>query len=178
MTELAREYATGLYELAQEEKVSKSLLDELRELRDCFRQQPDFLRLLSNMSISKEERVVILDRALRGQVHPYLLNFLKILCERGALGEYAGCVAAYEALYNEANGVVPAIVTTSTPLDGAQRERLLERLTAMTGKQIELTEKIDSAVIDGVLLEMNGQRFDSTVRQRLKAIRSAMAGEA
>jgi len=84
VTELAKEYGAGLYQLAAEENASAQILDQMRTLRGCFKEQPQFLRLLSNMALSKEERVGIIDTAFRGQVHPYMLNFLKILCERGA----------------------------------------------------------------------------------------------
>lgn len=178
MTDLAREYASGLYELAEEEGLSADILTQMQTLKSCFREQPDFCRLLCNMSMSKEERLTILDGALRGQVHPYLLNFLKILLERGALNEYEGCLAAFKELYNEAHGIIEASVTTSAPLSDEQRQRLKEKLLKMTGREVELAEKIDPSVIDGVLLEMNGQRFDSTIRHRLQSIHSAMIGEA
>ena len=48
----------------------------------------------------------------------------------------------------------------------------------MTGKQIELIEKVDSAVMGGVLLEMNGKRYDNTVRHRLAEIRDVLTGRA
>lgn len=178
MTELAREYGEGLYALTREEKMETDVLSQLQLLKGCFREQPEFLRLLSNMSISKEERVGILDRTLRSQVHLYLLNFLKILCERGALSEFEGCEAAYRAQYNQDHGVLEAIVTTGAPLNEAQRERLKEKLAKMTGKQVDLHEKVDPSVIGGVLLEMNGQRYDNTLRHRLQAIHQAMTSEA
>lgn len=178
MTDLAREYASGLYELAEEEHISAEMLDELKALNACFREQPDFCRLLCNMSLSKEERVTILDSALRGQVHAYLLNFLKLLCERGALNEYEDCVKAYHAQYNQAHGIASATVTTSAPLTDAQRGKLREKLLAMTGREVELTEKLDPAIIGGVLLEMDGRRYDNTLRHRLQSIHTAMVGEA
>ena len=178
MTELAKEYGAGLYQLAAEENASAQVLEQMRTLRGCFKEQPQFLRLLSNMALSKEERVGIIDAAFRGQVHPYLLNFLKILCERGVLSEFSGCEEAFRTLYNKDNSVMEALVTTGEKLNDEQRERLLEKLRKMTGKQIDLTEKVDPDVVGGVLLEMNGQRYDNTVRHRLESIRRAMAGEA
>ena len=178
MTELAREYGDGLYALAAEENISAEILSQLKVLARCFREQPDFVRLLGNMSLSKEERVKILDTALRGQIHPYLLNFLKILCERSALSESEGCLAAYKALYNQEHDVAEATVTTAVALDDGQRERLIEKLARMTGKTVELTEKVDAKVIGGVLLEMNGQRYDSTLKNRLKSIHEAMLRDA
>ena len=174
MTELAREYGDGLYALTEEENISKEVLMQLIELKKLFQSQPDFIRLLGNMSLSKEERVQIIDRVLRGQVHLYLLNFLKILCERGALNEYEGCLAAFKTLYNQAHGIVEATVTTAVPLDDDQRVRMSEKLSAKTGKTVVLTEKVDESLMGGVLLEMNGQRYDNTLKNRLKSIHSAM----
>ena len=177
MTELAREYGEGLYSLCAEENLTEDMLSELQTLKALLRQQPDFVRLLSNMSIGKQERVDILDHALRGQVHPYMLNFLKILCERGALHEFEGCESAFRECFNRDHAVAEATVTTVEPLSEDQRARLLSRLRDMTGKTVHLSEKTDPAVIGGVLLEMNGQRYDNTVRHRLEEIRRAMAGE-
>ena len=174
MTELAREYGDGLYALTEEENISREVLEQLLALKSLFREQPDFVRLLGNMSLSKEERVKIIDNVLRGQIHPYLLNFLKILCERCALNEYEGCLAAFKSLYNQAHGIVEATVTTAVPLDDEQRARMNEKLSAMTDKQVVLVEKIDATLMGGVLLEMNGQRYDNTLKHRLKSIHSAM----
>lgn len=177
MTELAREYGDGLYALAMEEKIAGDVLSQLQTLKAAFREEPDFLRLLGNMSLSREERVGILDRTFRGQVHPYVLNFLKILCERGALGEFAGCEEAYRQRYNQDHQVVEAVVTTAQPMTSVQRAQLLQKLQHMTGKQVSMTEKLDASVMGGVLLEMNGQRYDNTVRHRLAAIHQAMVGQ-
>lgn len=174
MTELAREYGEGLYALTEEEGISPDVLEQMLGLRTLFREQPDFCRLLSNMSLSKRERVAILDRVLRGQTHPYLLNFLKILCERGVLNEYEGCLAAFKTLYNQAHGIVEATVTTAVALDEGQRAHLAAKLGQMTGKTVELTEKLNASLLGGVLLEMNGQRYDNTLKTRLEAIHSAM----
>ena len=178
MTELAREYGDGLYALAQEEKIAADVLPQLETLKQCFKEQPAFLKLLSNMSLSKEERVGLLDGAFRGQIHPYVLNFLKILCERGSLAEFSGCEEAFRIRFNQDNGIIEANVTTAAPLNEEQRARMQEKLAKMTGKQVHLNEKVDSRLMGGVLLEMNGQRYDNTIRKRLDSIHQAMISEA
>ncbi len=178
MTPLSREYGDGLYALCAEERIEQDILSQLQTLRECFRKEADFLRLLQNMALPKAERLHILDGALRGQVHPYVLNFLKILLERGALGEFEGCESAFRADYNRDHGVAEASVTTRVPLTETQRSALLDKLRAMTGREVQLKELIDPAVTGGVLLEMNGQRYDGTVRHRLERIRQAMTGSA
>lgn len=177
MTELAREYGDGLYALAAEEHIADDVLAQMQTLKDSFKENPQFLQLLSNMALSKAERVGIIDKTLRGQVHDYVLNFLKILCERGALSEFEGCEEAYRRLYNKENRVMEAVVTTAVPMDADKRQALIDKLTGMTGRKIQLTEKVDAQVMGGVMLEMDGKRWDNTVRHRLEDIYRAMVGE-
>lgn len=178
MTELSREYGEGLYLLCAEEELAPEVFEQLTTLRGLLRENPDFSRLVSNHSLSKQDRVGILDNALRGQVHPYVLNFLKILCERGIFGEFGGCVDAYTACYNRDHRVVEAVATTGAPLSEQQRAQLLEKLCSMTGKQVQLTEKVDPAVLGGVLLEMEGKRYDNTLKHRLTQMRQVLTSEA
>lgn len=175
MTELSREFGEGLYALCQEERIVPDVLEQLDALSQCLHSQPDFVRLLGNMSLPKAERLNILDSALRGQVHPYLLNFMKLLCERGILGEYDDCVKTYRTLYYHDAGITEAVATTGVPLSGEQRKALLNRLRAMTGRQIVLKERVDPAVMGGVMLEMDGKRYDNTVRHQLRSMQQAMS---
>ena len=82
MTQVANTYAQALYSLAKDEDCCKVILDQLTVLQESFAAEPDFLRLLAAPNLSKEERCAIVDGSFRDKVHPYLLNFMKILTER------------------------------------------------------------------------------------------------
>ncbi len=177
MTEFGREYGEGLYALCAEEKIERDVLEEVQALKESFRENGDFLRLLGNMTLGKEQRVAIVDDTLKGSVHEYVLNFIKLLVERGAMHEFAECADAYRACYNREHGVVEAEVTTAHPLGESQRAKLIGKLQSMTGREVVIKEKVDPSVLGGVLLQMDGKRYDNTVVHRLKAIQQAMAGE-
>lgn len=68
-------------------------------------------------------------------------------------------------------------MTTSAPLTEEQRRKLLIKLGSMTGHQISLREKVDPQLIGGVLLEMDGKRYDNTLRHRLQSIHRSWAGK-
>ena len=176
MTEFGREYGDGLFELCAEEGLDEQVLGELECLKTLFRKEPDFVRLLMNMTLSRDERLSIADTALRGQVHPYVLNFIKILVERGAVSEFSSCAEAYRDRYGKAHDIAEAEVTTAAALSDAQRKALKERLEKMTGHRIHLKEHVRPEVVGGVLLELDGKRYDNTVKQRLENIRRAISG--
>ncbi len=150
------------------------MLQELALAADCCEQEPDYLRLLQLPSIPKRERCGLLDKAFEG-MHPYVVNFLKILCEEDLLGELSGCLDAYRERYNADHGIVEATVVSAVPLSAAEREKLLATLQARTGKTIHLTEKTDPAVLGGLRLDLAGERLDGTVQRRLELLRDDIA---
>ena len=133
MTETARMYGGSLYDLAAEEGLETRILGELDEAVALFKASPEYLHLLSTPSIPKKERCGLLDEALRDRVHLYVLNFLKILCEKGTLRELPGCARAYRVRYNQAHGILEAAATTAVAMTEQQVKSLHEKLEKLTG---------------------------------------------
>ena len=174
MTQVGSVYGEALYTLALEEGLTGAIGAELTVLQQSFAQEPDFIRLLSSPNLSKQERIRILDDSLRGKVHEYVLNFLKILTEKGYVKHFGHCCAAYEELYNHDNGILPVTAITAVALSDEQTEKLTGKLSRITGKQIKLRSRIDPAVYGGVRLDYDGKRLDDTVSHRLDAIRDLL----
>ena len=150
MTEIARMYGGSLYDLAAEEGLETRILEELDAVADILKQDPEYLHLLSIPSIPKKERCALLDEAFRGKVHLYVLNFVKILCEKGTLRELPGCARAFRVKYNQAHGILEATAVTAVPMSADQTARLHEKLEAVTGKTIDLKTRVDAAVLGGI----------------------------
>ena len=174
MTDVGSVYGNALYTLARDESMSASVLEELTVLEQSFRQEPGFLRLLSTPALSKEERCKILDDSFRGKVQPYVLNFLKILTEKGYLRHFSECCKTYRDQYNEDNGILPVVAVTAVSLTGEQAARLSDKLTRVTGKNIALANRVDPSCLGGVRLEFDGKQLDDTVEHRLAAIGSML----
>lgn len=174
MTQIGSVYAEALYALATEENVSAEILNELSVLAQSFRQTPDFIRLLCTPNLSVQERCQILDDSFRGKLHLYVLNFLKILTEKGYMRHFDDCFKAYEAHYNRDNGILPVTAITAVSLNAAQTDKLCAKLGQITGQQIKLHNRIDPAVMGGVRLVYDGKQLDDTVSHRLDAVRDLL----
>ncbi|MDO4355883.1 MAG: ATP synthase F1 subunit delta [Clostridia bacterium] len=174
MTELQKEYGEALYLLCGEEDIDAAVLDELEALKNAFAESPDYLRLLDNRALPIESRLQILDEGFSGRVHPYVLNFMKLLTERGAIAEFSGCATQFRQMYLSAHGIVEAKVTTAVALTDAQAKELKAKLEAMSGRQVLMQAGVNPELLGGVLVEMDGQRYDNTVRHRLEDIRHTL----
>lgn len=174
MTEAASVYGEALYALAKDENKDAMMLEQLKALDESFAAEPDFLRLLSAPNLSKIERKEILDACFKGKAEPYLLNFLKILMEKGYIRQFSSCVQVFRERYNEDHGILPVTAVTAVPLSDGQKEKLTAKLSGITGKQIELTNALDPACIGGVRLDYDGMRVDDTISHRFDAMRSML----
>ena len=176
MTQAGSVYGEALYTLALEEGLTEKLLAELKVLRESFRETPDFIRLLSSPNLSKQERCQIIDDSFRGKVQPYVLNFLKILTEKGYMKHFYDCIKTFEDLYNRDNGILPVTAITAVAMSDEQVRKLTDKLSRITEKQVSLQNKVDPSVLGGVRLDYDGKRLDDTVSHRMDAITKALKG--
>lgn len=174
MTGVGNVYGEALYLLAKEEGRSKTILEQLKVLDESFSQEPDFLRLLASPNLPKTERCQILDNSFRGKIDPYLLNFMKILTEKGYIRQFSDCRKGYTLHYNQDNGILSVTAVTAVALTGSQVEKLTGKLENITGKTVELINRVDPGVYGGVRLDYDGQRLDDTVAHRLESIRNLL----
>ena len=170
MNRIGTLYGQGLYALAREEGLEADILQQLQTLEEAFSQEPTFLKLLSSANVPKQDRTQILDESFREKVHIYVLNFLKLLTEKGHIAHFAQCFESYRAQYNEDRGILQVRAVSAVALTPAQQETLTEKLTAITGKKIQLVCKVDASVLGGVRLSYNGVQVDGTVESRLQAM--------
>ncbi|MBQ2383608.1 MAG: ATP synthase F1 subunit delta [Oscillospiraceae bacterium] len=175
MTEAGSVYGQALYDLAAGENLTKTILDQLSMLQHCFTvEEPQFLKLLSSPNLSKQERCKILDDSFRGMLHPYVLNFLKLMTEKGYIRHFPDSVDAYRDNWYRDNDILVVKAVSAVSPTAEQLTRLTQKLSKITGKSVDVRWHIDPSVIGGVRLDYDGKRLDDTVSHRLDAVRAML----
>ena len=174
MSQIGNIYGGALYSLCKDEDLADAVLQELEVLRQSFQENPDFLRLLTAPNVTVQERCQILDDCFRGKVQPYVLNFMKILTEKGLVKSFSDCAAQYRALYNQDHHILPVTAVTAVPLTQSQSDRLTEKLSQLTGKKAQLHNRVDPSCLGGVRLDYDGKRVDGSIASRLESVRELL----
>ena len=165
MTKTARVYGGSLYDLAAEEKLDGQIMEQMIAVRQIFRENPGYLKLLGEPAIPEDERLKMIEEAFGGQAERYLVNFLKLLCERKILREFAGCCEEFIRRYNSAHGIAEAVVTSAVKLSDTQMEALKAKLEKLSGKKVYLVQKTGILIGAGAGastaagISMGGKRF-------------------
>ena len=178
MTKTAKTYGGALYDLAKEESLCEELLGQLQLIAAVFNQNPEYRRMLLEPSIPKEERRKLLDEAWQGRVHPYVLNFMKILCDNGTIGQFTDCAEAFRKRHYADEGILEVRAVCAATLRPELQDKLCKKLETMTGKKIELTVSVDETLLGGIRLELPDRQYDGSVLNHLREIERLLMGSA
>ena len=178
MTKTAKTYGGALYDLAKEEALCEELLGQLQLIAAVFEENPEYRKLLLEPSIPKEERRKLLDDAWQGKIHQYVLNFMKILCDNGTIGQFGDCVEAFRKRYHADEGIMEVRAVCAAELRPELQDKLREKLVRMTGKKIELSACVDTSLVGGIRLELPDRQYDGSVQHHLREIERLLQGSA
>jgi len=178
---VARRYATALVELTSENGSLESVEKDLSTFAQLLTSHDDLRSALNNPAFKVEERRAVLETVLgKLGAHKHTRNFVLLLSERNRLAAFDAILDAFNTQYDERVGRVRAQITSAKPLDAASVDALSKHLSHITGgKQVVITQAVDSNLIGGIVTRIGDLVLDGSVRTQLKLLRDKLtAGDA
>jgi F-type H+-transporting ATPase subunit delta len=175
---IARVYGRAMLELAEAQGEADDLLAELAELGRAIAGDPELAAFLASPLVGEQARAEVLEKIFRGRASDLLVDALEVINHKGRLGLLPAIVEAYRSEYRELRGLVDARVTTAVPLAPEQHASLEEAIARFTGKQPDLIERVDPAILGGLVVEVAGEKIDSSLATRLRDVGAALAQRA
>ena len=172
--ELNKAYASALFSLAEETGKASEISEGIQTLLAVFEENPEYAVLLSSPSVSKTERTALVHRAFDGRLPEDLISFLLLLCTGGHLKELSACAEEYDALYQASLRVAVAEVCSAVELTEEQKKKLQNRLETLSGKQVILSCTVDSSLMGGLTVNLDGTVYDGSLRRRMDEIKKVM----
>jgi F-type H+-transporting ATPase subunit delta len=172
---IAGRYASALFELASEARQIPAVGADLSSFGRMIQESPDLQRLVKSPAYGAEEQVAAVSAILsRAGIGGLAANFIRLVASKRRLFAVEGMISAYAALADARAGVVKAEVTVAEPLSEKNRQAVSEALNAVTGKKVAFREKVDPAIIGGLVVKMGSRMVDSSVRTKLNSLKIAM----
>lgn len=169
-----KEYGEALFALAVETDNTDEFKSALDRVCEVFKNEPEYVEFLACYGIPVAERTAALSQAFGDTLPEYVLSFLQLICEHGAIKEYGECIDLYNALYAEHNRQTTATVTSATPLDDTQRAALVKKLEKLCGRTVALDCKIDKSVLGGLVIELDGKIIDGSLKHKLQKVKEVI----
>ena len=81
----------------------------------------------------------------------------------------------FDRLWDQANDLLPVIVTSAVELDEAVVQRIGDEIGRQTGRRVELTKQVDPSIIGGFVVRVGNAILDASIRNRLERLRKQVA---
>ena len=171
---LGRVYALAILALAEPQGQSEEVLEELAGLAQLLAGDAELELFFASPLIEEESREEVIEKTFRGRVSDLLVDALQVANRKGRLGQLRAIAEAYRLEYRGLHGMVDARVRTAVPLSPELREQLRAAVARFSGKQPDLTEKVEPSLLGGMIVEVAGKKIDTSVSSRLSQLGAAL----
>jgi F-type H+-transporting ATPase subunit delta len=168
-------YAQALLSLGQAHGLTERFGEDAAWFLELLSASSDLSQLLESPIMALDVKRNVLRQVATDTVHPYMLNFVMLLVDRGRIPFLGKICEQYQDLLRQLNQSVLAEVTAAVALSDAQQEAIRQKVLEMTGaRQVELSMKLDPELIGGVVIKVGSQIVDASLRGQLRRIGMAL----
>lgn len=167
---VATTYAEALYEASAEAGALDPVASGMGEFAEAYAGSADLRSALESPDLDPEAKVRVVSALAEG-AHPFVLNMLRMLLDRGRIAELPEIAAAFARRVSDAAGRLEVEAVTAIPLPADLREQIVASVQEKTGLSVDLSESVDPGIVGGLVLRVGQTVVDGSVRSRLDQLR-------
>ena len=168
---VAKNYCDALFALAQEEQKLDVYKEQLDLVADSVKADHNFRAVMVHPKINKEEKKTMLSTIYANSVDHMILNFLKLLVDKGRFSKIEEIRHEFTKAYNDYFNIQVVYVKSATELKADEVAKLKTKLEAKLNKKVDFKLSVDESLIAGVRIKINDQLIDNTARTRLERLK-------
>lgn len=171
----AGRYSRALLDVTRKEGDVEAAERDLASFVSLVEGDRTLARVLASPSVPAPRKKALVSELLsRAPLVPTVSKILLMMAERDRLGLLPAVLDDYRERLLELRNVVRAEVTTATELAADRVNALQQALSAMTGRQVAMTTRVDPALIGGVVTRIGSVVYDGSVRRQLERLRETL----
>jgi ATP synthase F1 delta subunit len=146
----------------------------MKAVKDIFQAEPDFYEFVNSPVLSKIKKKEAIENIFKGRISSEVLNFLYILIDKRRTRNFGKIVDQYQIIVDDTEGVSPGEIYSVEPLTEEQLLAFEEKTGKLLRKNVKLENKIDTSLLGGVKVLIEGKIIDASIKKRLSDIREAI----
>ena len=175
MTDISREHGAAIFALACESGAKKEYYDALALVKNEFDANPEYAELLASPGITLRERVNSVAGVFGGRVPADVLSSVQLMCEKGRIAYFSESAEVFFELYDASERIYNAKITSAVELTDEEKTKLMRKLETVYGGSVAGEYFVDAAIIGGIVVEVDGNIMDGSLRTRLQDVKEVMS---
>ena len=174
---IANRYAEALFQLSEEENITKEIYNELHDVVEVIKNNKELDNVLKSPLVAKNEKTQLIEALFNNKINNDLKNFLKILVEKGRISSLKSIELTFKELLNDKHNIIEVTVISAIALTEKQVKELEEKLSKKYNKNVTLENEVDQSILGGVLVRLGNTQIDGSVKTRLNNIKDQLTQE-
>ena len=172
-------YATALYELADDQRSLDAVVDQAASLARLIDESRPLRAVLADPALDIAQSRAAVLAVLEAQGFGLTIrHFAGVIANNRRLAVLREILAAFASLVAARRGITVAEVASAHALTDLQRTQLRGRLTEAGYGRVDIHERVDEALLGGLVVRIGARLYDTSVRSRLARLHHAMKGAA
>jgi len=172
---LAKRYAQALFDLSLENRIEEKVAADMRLVGRVLAENRELRRIMANPVLNGVKKVKILNRLFGEKLSELSLRFFNLIIRKGREVYLESICLAFDDIYKDYKNVVSAELITATKSDDEIKKLVVDKLKAITDKDIELKEIVDENIIGGFVVRLEDYQYDASVTTQLRRLRKNYA---
>lgn len=166
-------YAEAVLAVASAEPDGGEVEGEFLRVAQAFENSDELRTTLSDASIPAARRQQIVEDLIGAQATRATTALVSMVVAAGRGADLPRIAERVSQLGAASRSKAVAEVSSVIELSDDQQQRLAAALKSATGRDVEIKVTIDESVMGGLLVQIEDEVIDGTVRTRLKQLREA-----
>ena len=171
---VATRYAESLFLAGKAQRQLDETREQLSLLGWLLSRQPLLREFLFNPDVDPDDKVGVLERALKGGWSDLVRAFLGMVLAMDRAESLPGIVEAFRDAVDVEQGRLRVTVRSAHPLSEDTLKRLRERLERRERKTIQLEVQVDPALLGGLQVQLDHRLIDGSVRRQLDELKERL----
>ncbi len=171
---VARRYAEAFFSIAREANKVDEFELELDKAVETIEGTENFQDYLAHLLIPAKEKKEVIFKIFEGSISQMTLNFLLMIIDKRREAYIGVIVEQYKDLADESRNIMKAQLISAQEVSADEMKILAEKLSASTGKTVQLKQTVDPDLIGGIKIRMQDQIIDATVAKRLEMLKEKL----
>ena len=165
-----------MLDVALKEHADPSVIDgQLATLASLFNEHEGLRKSLLNPAVPKpRKRAVVAEIIARIGVLPIVSKTLLLMADNDRLALIPDLAESFRQRLLDLRNIVRAEVTTAAALPSERPADIQRSLAVATGRTVDLTAKVDPAIVGGIVARVGSTVFDGSVVSHLQRLRQRL----
>jgi|TARA_B110000238_G_scaffold196493_1_gene237346 F-type H+-transporting ATPase subunit delta len=170
-------YASALYDLANENKVVDSVIENLNFLKDIISENKELKLVVKSPLITSNDKLeIILKLVSEKNFNQLSITFLKVISNNKRFSSLPSIILQFIKINAQKRGDILADVTSADDLSDQQQEDIKEQLRTILGEKLSLNFKVDKNIIGGLIVKVGSKMIDTSLANKINKLNIAMKG--